>query len=67
MDKVLLDKVMRLSPRERTIFAELILESIDSEEEEIKQTWINEVKARMEAVREGRSKLLNFDTLFNED
>jgi len=67
MDKALLDKALALPPNERTAFAELILASIDIENKEIKQTWIDEVKERIQAVNEGRAKLLDFESLYNED
>ena len=67
MDKTLLDKALALPPNERTAFAELILASIDIEENEVKQTWIDEVKERIQAVNEGRAKLLDFESLYNED
>lgn len=44
MDKTLLERALAMPPSERTAFAELILASIDHEEDEVKQAWINEVK-----------------------
>ncbi len=40
------------------------LSDIDYEEEEIRQTWIEEVEARMKAVKEGRAKLLDYEALY---
>ncbi|MGR3319935.1 MAG: addiction module protein [Candidatus Anammoxibacter sp.] len=51
----------------RTTFAELILASIDFEENEVKQAWIGEVKNRIKAVNEGKAKLLDFESLYNEE
>ena len=67
MNKVLLDKVLEMPPNERVAFAELILASIDCEEEKIRQVWIEEVKERMNAVNEGKADLLNFEKLYHED
>lgn len=67
MDSNLLDKAMKMSPKERVAFAELILASIDYEEDIIRKTWITEVKNRMKAVKEGKSKLLDFERVYNED
>ncbi len=67
MDNILLEKALRMPANERVIFAELILASIDYEEEEIRQSWIAEVGNRMKAVNEGRSELLDFERLYNED
>lgn len=66
MDNALLEKALEMPPNERVIFAELILASIDFEEEEIRQSWVTEVTSRMKAVNEGRAKLLDFEGLYNE-
>jgi len=67
MDTAILEKALELPPNERLTFAELILASIDQEEEEIRQAWIKEVNDRMKAVNEGKARLLNFEGLYNED
>jgi hypothetical protein len=64
MDKLLINKAMKMPPIQRVALAELLLASIDYEEEEICDTWISEVNERMNAVKEGRSTLLDFDALF---
>ena len=66
MDNELFEKALNLPPNERLTFAELILASLEHEEDEIRHTWINEVNERMKAVNEGRSKLLDFEDLYNE-
>ena len=66
MDKSLLKKALEMPPNERLTFAELILASIDYEEEEIRNSWINEVNDRMKAFNEGRAKLLDFEGLYHE-
>lgn len=67
MDKTLLNKALDMPPNERVVFAELILASIDYEDKEIRQSWIDEVQSRMKAVNEGKAKLLDFEELYNED
>ena len=67
MDSMLFKKTLEMPANERVVFAEMILASIDHEDEEIRQAWIAEVANRMKAVKEGRSKLLNFESLYNED
>ncbi len=42
MDKSLFDKAMALPPNERVAFAELILESIEHEEKDVRDAWILE-------------------------
>lgn len=66
MNSDLLERALKLPPSERVALAEVILESIDHKEDYIRQKWIVEVKERMKAVKEGRSKLLNFEDLYDE-
>ena len=65
MDKNLFKKALKMPPNERLTFAELILASLDHEEDEIRHTWIKEVNDRMKAVNEGQAKLLDFEGLYN--
>ena len=67
MDKALLEKALEMPPNERLTFAELILASIDHEEDEIRKSWIVEVNDRMKAFNEGRARLLDFECLYHED
>jgi len=67
MDKGLFEKVLQMPPNERLTFAELILASLENEDEQIRQSWIHEVRDRMKAVREGEARLLDFESLYNED
>ena len=67
METILLDKALALPPNERVEFAELILASIEHEEEGIRQSWIAEVKDRMKAIKEEKAKLLDFEELYNAD
>jgi hypothetical protein len=65
MDKELFEKALKMPPNERLTFAELILASLEHEEDEIRHTWIEEVNERMKAVNEGQAKLLDFEGLYN--
>lgn len=56
-----------MSPNERVEFAQLILASIEHEDEKIRQKWITEVKDRMAAVKSSKAKLIDFDSLYHED
>lgn len=66
MDKLLIYKAMKMPPIRRVALAELLLASIDCEEEEIRDAWISEVQERMQAVNDGRSTLMDFDALCRE-
>ncbi len=67
MDNLLLEKALEMPVNERIVFAELILASIDNEEEEICRLWIDEVNNRIKTVKEGKSKLYDFESIYNED
>ncbi len=67
MDNLLLEKVPEMPANQRAVFAELILASIDCEEEKIRQSWIAEVSNRIKEVNDGKSELLDFERLYNED
>ncbi len=67
MDSELFEKALKMPPNERLTFAELILASLDREEEEIRHAWIKEVNDRMRAVNAGQAKLLDFEGLYNAD
>ncbi|MBU0473740.1 MAG: addiction module protein [Bacteroidetes bacterium] len=64
MEIMSLNKVLELPPNERVTFAELILASIEHEEEDIRKSWISEVYDRIKAVKEGKSRLLDFEELY---
>ena len=64
MENRLLEEALKMLPGERVAFAELILASIDHEDERIQQVWVTEVQDRMKAVREGKAKLLDFQDLY---
>ncbi|MBL7173039.1 MAG: addiction module protein [Desulfobacteraceae bacterium] len=53
MENRLLEEALKMPPNERVALAEMILASIDYEDEEIREAWIAEVQERMIVVREG--------------
>ena len=65
MDKELFEKALKMSPNERLAFAELILASLEHEDNEVRSAWVKEVQDRIKAVNEGRSQLLDFEVLYN--
>ena len=67
MENALLNKALELPPNERVALAELILASIEHEDEQIRNAWIAEVNNRIASVKNGKSKLLNFEELYNDD
>jgi putative addiction module component (TIGR02574 family) len=67
MNNTLLEKALEMPPNERVVLAEMILASIDYEDDKIRRSWIAEVSNRIKAVNEGRAKLLDFESLYDED
>ncbi len=65
MDNDLFERALKMKPNERLAFAELILASLEHEDNDIQKIWVAEVKERMRAVNEGQSKLLDFEALYN--
>ena len=65
MDKELFEKALKMSPNERLAFAELILASLEHEDNEVGSAWVKEVQDRIKAVNEGHSQLLDFEVLYN--
>jgi hypothetical protein len=43
------------------------LAKADHEDEKIKDKWIAEVKDRIEAVKIGKAKLIDFDSLYHDE
>jgi putative addiction module component (TIGR02574 family) len=67
MEQSLLDQTLAMSPNERVELAEILLASIEHEDEKIREKWITEVKDRIESVKTGKAKLIDFDNLYHED
>jgi hypothetical protein len=63
----LLEQAIKIPPKERVALAELILESIDCESDEVNKAWVDEVQKRIQSVADGQSELLDFDKLYAQD
>ena len=64
MESRLLEEALKMPHNERVELAEMILASIDHENEEIRQAWVAEVEDRMTAVREGKARLIDLQYLY---
>jgi putative addiction module component (TIGR02574 family) len=62
-----MEQALAMSPNEQVEFAQLIMASIEHEDEKIRENWITEVKDRMEAIKTGKAKLIDFESLYHED
>jgi hypothetical protein len=58
MDKKLFEKALKMPVNERVVFAELILASLDQENDEVRLAWLDEVNSRIKAAKEGSAKLI---------
>ncbi len=67
MDKTILNNALAMPIDERMAFAELILASVEIEENEVTQARRDEVNARIQAVNDGNANLLDFESLYSED
>ena len=67
MTQSLLDEALKMPPNQRIEFAQLIMASIDCEDDTIRKLWLDEVKDRRQAVKDGLAKLFDFDNLYHED
>lgn len=65
MTQNLLDEALKMPPNERIEFAQLIMASIDCEDDKIRKLWLDEVKDRRQAVKDGHAKLIDFDNLYH--
>ncbi|SMM99816.1 hypothetical protein SPONN_1575 [uncultured Candidatus Thioglobus sp.] len=63
MNENLIQQAIKMPVNERVAFAELMLESVDYEDTSIRDAWLVEAQKRMQSVKDGTSKLLNFDEI----
>jgi len=63
MESMLLEKALELPAAQRVEFAEIILASIDYEDASVRNAWLKEVRERMESVKQGRTGMLDYDTV----
>jgi len=60
---MLLEKALALPAAQRVEFAEIVLASIDYEDASVRRAWLTEVRERMESVKQGRTRMLDYDTV----
>lgn len=67
MEHNLLNEALKMPPDKRVELAQLLFESIEYEDPAIRDKWLNEVEQRMKSVKEGKSQLLDFNVIYDED
>ncbi len=63
MESTLLEKALELPAAQRVEFAEIVLASIDYEDASVRKAWLTEVRERMESVKQGQARMLDYDTV----
>ena len=61
----ILEEALHLSPKERYIIVENLLESLNKTDKEIERVWTQESKKRLDAYRGGKIKTLAYKDVFH--
>lgn len=61
----ILKEVLQLTPQERYIVVENILESLDKPDESVDSIWADEAEKRLQNYRENRVETISFEEVFN--
>ncbi len=65
--KKILDQALQLEPATRAFVAEVLLESLDFEEDFVlSQEWLDEIRRRCEDIDRGKTELLDGETVIAE-
>ncbi len=59
-----LEKALRLKPRDRFMLIEELIHSLDRPDEEIDKIWTEEARRRLAAHREGRTRGIPLEEVF---
>lgn len=63
----LLEKALRLKPRDRFMLIEELIHSLDQPDKEIDKAWVEEAERRLAAHREGRTRGIPLKEVFEEE
>ena len=66
MNSALLAKALEMPTNDKIELEELILASVADEDPEVSEVWNKEARSRMESVKEGKSRLLNIEDVFED-
>ena len=62
----LLEKALKLKPKEKIILLEGLIESLDEPDKNIDQIWTEEAEKRLAAYREGKITGISFTEVFGK-
>jgi len=66
MDKLLVDNALRLDDSDKLSLIEELYRSLDKPDPEVDEAWLNEAKKRLQAVREGKARLIPMSEVFGK-
>jgi len=62
----IIEEALHLSPQERYIIIESLVQSFNKPDEEIDKIWIEESKKRLKAYLEGTAKTVSYEQVFGK-
>jgi len=65
--KSILEKAIRMTPSDKYIIIEGLLNSLDEPDKDIDEIWAIEAEKRLKAYNAGKLKTLSFEEVFGED
>ncbi|MFZ5517822.1 MAG: addiction module protein [Candidatus Zhuqueibacterota bacterium] len=65
--KNILDQAMRLSPADKFLVIEALLNSIDEPNKTIDEIWAVEAESRLQAYKQGKLRTLSFEEVFGKE
>lgn len=65
--KNILDQAMRLSPADKFLVIEALLNSIDEPDKTIDEIWAFEAENRLKACKQGKLRTLSFEQVFSKE
>ncbi len=62
----IIEEALHLTPQERYIIIENLVQSLNKPDEEIDKIWIEESKKRLKSYKEGKAKTLSYEQVFGK-
>ena len=64
--KDIIEKAQKLNKKDQYLIIHSLLESLESEKDEIERLWIEESEKRLKAIQSGEMKTHSIDEVFNQ-
>lgn len=65
--KNLLSMALQLKPQDRFLLIDDLIQSLDEQDEKLKDVWLEEAENRLKAHREGKTKGVDYKDVFGEE